>query len=117
MLLDPGTRRPPRVKIIIPLQKGRYDMAMMTIWPNFADPNLCPVNWLMASLASMPVGTKYLFPKVVNGSVDNNVTMSPDDESQRWKNLCVFADLTITDGNGIVLAKYTTHSTRHTFAW
>jgi integrase len=88
-----------------------------SVWPNFADPNLCPVNWLMASLASMPVGTKYLFPKVVNGSVDNNVTMSPDDESQRWKNLCVFADLTITCANGTVLAKYTTHSTRHTFAW
>jgi hypothetical protein len=117
MLLDPATGRPPRVKIIIPKQKSRNEMAMLTIWQNYKDRNLCPVNWLMASLASMPEGAKYLFPKIVNGHVDNNVTVSPDEESARWKDLCLFSDLTVRDGANNVYAKYTTHSTRHTFAY
>jgi hypothetical protein len=92
-------------------------MVMLTVWANFLNRNLCPLNWLLASLASMSPGTRYLFPKIVNGHVDDGADLTPSEESERWRQLCMDSDLTIIGRDGKEIAAYTTHSSRHTFAF
>jgi hypothetical protein len=111
---------------MVKVQTGtrRAEHGEIKIKVNFKNANLCAVRVLITNIMLLPPENEYLFPKFVNGE-PSAIPMTPADESQRWKDICYNARLLIrvtkikADGTETVhyVPKYTTHSTRHTFAY